>query len=378
MGGSLPIRAEHRPAYGRNRSILRSGGVVVFRKTVRSPVRWLRRPDVALIVAAGLWGMAVSGTKYALGGFDPVTLLSTELLAGAGVLWVALLVRGYRPPRSWWLPAVLGLLEPALAYLGDTFGLSLTSAVHGAVINGLESGLVVLLAAMLLRETVTRPAILAIVVALGGLAVLAGVGTGGNGGTAAGDLLVAGGVLSASLYTIVAKRFDDGSDALSLTTWQFTVAAIVSLLVTIVRWAAAPRTGTVSAAPRFWLVAVLVGAGGFGLSFLLFNMVIVQVDAGRAAVVLNLIPVFGVASAVAFLGEGMNARDGVGAVLIGSSVVYFAVADQREAMPQALRAEQDALRPLPVTAVSVHRRSETSPVAAAGLTTPPGPRRPAR
>ena len=318
------------------------GGVVVFRMAVPSPVPWLRRPAVALVVAAGLWGVAVSGTKYALGGFDPVTLLSIELLAGAGVLWVALLVRGYRPPRSWWLPVVLGLLEPALAYLGDTFGLSLTSAVHGAVINGLESGLVVLLAAVLLRETVTRPAILAIVVALGGLAVLAGVGTGAGGGTAAGDLLVAGGVLSASLYTIVAKRFEDGSDALSLTTWQFTVAALVSLLVTTARWTAGSGTGTVSSAPRFWLVAVLVGAGGFGLSFLLFNMVIVQVDAGRAAVVLNLIPVFGVASAVIFLGEGMTGRDALGAVLIGSSVLYFAIADHREATAQALRAEQDA------------------------------------
>ena len=70
---------------------------------------------------------------------------------------------------------MLGLLEPALAYLGDTFGLSLTSAVHGAVINGLDPGLVVLLAAVLLRETITRPAILAVVVALGGLTVLAGV-----------------------------------------------------------------------------------------------------------------------------------------------------------------------------------------------------------
>lgn len=299
---------------------------------------WLRRPAVALIVAAGLWGVAVSGTKYALDGFDPVTLLSIELLAGAGVLWVTLLVRGYRPPRSWWLPAVLGLLEPALAYLGDTFGLSLTSAVHGAVIGGLESGLVVLLAAVLLREAVTRPAILAIVVALAGLAVLAGVGTGAGGGTMAGDLLVAGGVLSASLYTIVAKRFDDGSDALSLTAWQFTVAAIVSLLVTIARWTASPGTGTLSAAPRFWLVAVLVGVGGFGLSFLLFNMVIVQVDAGRAAVVLNLIPVFGVASAVVFLGEGMTGRDALGAVLIGSSVIYFAIADHREATAQALSA----------------------------------------
>jgi O-acetylserine/cysteine efflux transporter len=188
-----------------------------------------RSPTVALLAAAGLWGVAVTGTKYALGGFDPVTLLSIELMAGAGVLWAALLIRGYRPPGSWWLPALLGLLEPALAYLGDTFGLSLTSAVHGAVINGLESGLVVVLAAVLLRETITRPAILAVVAALAGLAVLAGAGAGGS--SATGDLLVAGGVLSASFYTIVAKRFDDGSDALSLTAWQFTVATLVSLLV---------------------------------------------------------------------------------------------------------------------------------------------------
>ena len=206
----------------------------------------LRRPVVALVVAAGLWGAAVSGTKYALGGFDPVTLLSVELLAGAGVLWAALLARGYRRPGSWWLPALLGLLEPALAYLGDTFGLSLTSAVHGAVISGLESGMVVLLAALLLRETVARPAILAIVVALGGLAVLADAGAGVS--TAAGDLLVAGGVLSASLYTIVAKRFDDGSDALSLTAWQFTVATLVSLLVTITRWTTGSGARAMSAA----------------------------------------------------------------------------------------------------------------------------------
>ena len=85
---------------------------------VPSPVPWLRRPAAALVVAAGLWGLAVSGTKYALGGFDPVTLLSIELLAGAGVLWAALLVRGYRPPGSWWLPAVLGLLEPGAGVSG--------------------------------------------------------------------------------------------------------------------------------------------------------------------------------------------------------------------------------------------------------------------
>ncbi len=53
--------------------------------------------------------------------------------------------------------------------------------------------------------------------------------------------------------------------------------------------------------------------------------------------VLNLIPVFGVASAVIFLGEGMTGRDALGAVLIGSPVLYFAIADHREATAQAIR-----------------------------------------
>ena len=83
-----------------------------------------------------------------------------------------------------------------------------------------------------------------------------------------------------------------------------------------------------------------------GLSFLLFNMVIVQVDAGRAAVALNLIPVFGVASAVLFLREDLTARDVFGAVLIGSSVVYFAIADHREATAQAQADGGDAVRQL--------------------------------
>ena len=41
-----------------------------------------------------------------------------------------------------------------------------------------------------------------------------------------------------------------------------------------------------------------MGIGGFALSFLLYNKAITQVDAGTAAVVINLIPAFGLISAV--------------------------------------------------------------------------------
>jgi len=294
----------------------------------------MNRPLLALMLAALLWGGAVTGTKYALGGFGPVTLLAVELTAAAAVLWAVTLVRGYRPPRRWWVPVLLGLLEPAVAYLAETAGLSMTSAVSGAVITGLESALVVTLAGLLLRERVTPAAAGAVAVAVAGLLVLARAGGGdGLGGrtSVTGDLLMAAGVLSAALYTIAARRFSDGSDVLSLTAWQFTVAAAVALPAAVTRLASGAETGLSGVPPRFWLAAVLVGVAGYGLSFLLFNRAIGETEAGWAAIVLNLIPVFGFLSAVVFLGEQVSPGEAGGAALVGASVLYFTLAERRAA-----------------------------------------------
>lgn len=70
----------------------------------------------------------------------------------ASVLWA---------PPSWPAAVLLGLLEPPLAYLGETFGLSMTSAIDGAIISGLGSTLVVILAALVLGETISRAGIIA-------------------------------------------------------------------------------------------------------------------------------------------------------------------------------------------------------------------------
>ena len=286
-----------------------------------------RRPLAALLLAATLWGGAVSGTKYALRGFDPTTLLSVELAAATGALWAIHIVRGYQPPHSWRLPALLGLLEPALAYLANTSGLSRTSAVDGSILSGLEPALVVVLAAVFLGEAITRPVVLAVIVALGGLVVLTGVGR--RHSSSLGDLYVVGGILSASFYTIVVKRFDDGSDALSLTTWQFSAASIVSLSILVVRWSAGREQPVAAVPPRYWLAAIAVGVVGFAMSLLLYNIVITQVEAGWAATILNLIPVFGLLSAVVLLGETPTTTSSIGALLIGASVAYFTVTDRR-------------------------------------------------
>jgi drug/metabolite transporter (DMT)-like permease len=211
--------------------------------------------------------------------------------------------------------------------VGNTSGLSRTSAVGGSILSGLEPALVIVLAALFLGETVTRPLLLAVALALGGLVVLTG---GGDRHLAAlGDLYVAGGVVSASLYTIMAKRFKAGSDALSLTTWQFSAASVLSLSILLVRWSGGRQPPLADVPPGYWLVAAAVGVGGFAISLFLHNTVITEVEAGWAATVLNLIPVFGLLSAILLLGETPTVTSGIGALLIGPSVVYFTITDRR-------------------------------------------------
>src|SRR6202167_149613 len=184
-----------------------------------------RLPLAALITASLFWGTAVSVTKYALSGFGPITLLAISVITGTAVLWTMVILRGRRRPPPWRRAVLLGLFEPALAYAGDLLGLARTSASNGALLSGLESTLIVLLAAVFLRERITGRITVALALALAGIATLEGTGSFTGAGLC--ELLVLCGVLSAAAYTIVARGMADGADPLTVTAFQFATATVL-------------------------------------------------------------------------------------------------------------------------------------------------------
>lgn len=291
----------------------------------------MNRPLAGMVVASVLFGAAVTGTKYALAGFDPYTLLAIELVAATTALWAVVLRKGRRTPNSWRLVGVLGVLEPCLAYLLVTFGLTRTTASVGSLLTGSESAFTALLAALVLRERVTRIAWLAIALAFGGMLMLGGGGSWGGSGL--GNLCIALGVLSASSYTIVLKRWSDNTDPLVLTAHQFSVATAVVVGVAVTRWGSGMSDLPASISPRYWAAATLVGIFGYGASFLLFNTCIDRVSAGTTAIVLNLIPAFGVVTAVVWLGEALTRSVAFGALLIAGSVVAFLIKERTAPSP---------------------------------------------
>ena len=309
----------------------RPAGEIAAEMMSRSPtsaagVGIRRGPLAALGVAAVLFGVTPTVTKFALGGFGPVTLLGVELLAATVALWTILLKRGYRAPRSWRRVICLGILEPGIAYLLVSFGLGLTTASNAALLSALESGFVVVLAAIFLHERAGWSLITAGLIAVLGMVVLEGSVSFGPPGM--GDLMVAVGSLSAAASTIVARRIAEEGDPLAVTAHQFAVATALVVPLTVVRWAAGAEALPVGVPLRFWAVAALAGIFGFGASFALYNTAIVSVAAGPAGVIINLAPAFGLASAVIWLGETLTLGRVLGALLIAVSVGLFISVDR--------------------------------------------------
>jgi drug/metabolite transporter (DMT)-like permease len=299
------------------------------------------RPLAALVLAALCWGSAATFIKVALDSWQPMTLLTVQLLGADLVLWPLLLARGYRRPRRLGRLALIGVLEPGLCYALITVGLQYTTAANAAVISGLESCLVVVLAAVLLQERLRARGLLGLLLAVAGVLTLEGARPGAA--LNAGDVLTFAGILAAAGYVLIARDLADSIDPLTMTAHQFAFG-----LLAVLPWGGRELAGAglgslAGHTPGSWLVALAIGVISFAGSFLLYNYALAHVQASRAGIVLNLMPVFGVLSAIVVLHERIGVAQVCGAALVIASIFIFPaegsaaeIDDEPEPLPDSL------------------------------------------
>lgn len=286
---------------------------------------------LALIMSALLFGAATPLAVYALRALSAFDLLAVEIGSATVTLWLALAVVGPRTSKRWRVYALLGCLEPALSYVLYNLGLARTSASHGALLESLDALFVVILAAVLLRERLRGTILLSLGCGLVGT-FLVSVAEGADGpdrATRLGDGLVVLGIVAAAFYSIAVRRFGGREPALTATAYQFLAASVLVAPVVVVSWLI-QGSGLQKAAPGQLAAALGSGVLGTAGAYLLFNIGIARVPAGRAALVLNLIPVIGTIAAVLGLGERLRAVELVGGLLIVTSLFVLGFAGEGE------------------------------------------------
>jgi len=207
--------------------------------------------------------------------------------------------------------------------------LQTTTATNGVLINSVTPLLIALSGWLVFRVKLDRRQQMGIVLSLFGMTAI--VGRGDLGVLAhldfnRGDFLLIAGAFSWSLYTIFLRWRPAGIGTAAFLGATVTIGAALLLPLYLIE-AATGRSAVWNAASVGGIVYCAVFPSVLG--YLFWNRGVQQVGPNRAALFLYLIPVFGVALAVTFLGERLHLYHLAGAALIFSGI-YLATGHARQ------------------------------------------------
>lgn len=288
------------------------------------------RAVAATLGMALLFGTSFVASKVALSAFSPTQVVFLRF-AVASLLFV-LSQRFWAPTvlAPWQLKKVLllALLEPGAYFVLESYGLKLTLASTASVLIATIPLFVLLGEALFVGLPVRPPDVALIFVSLVGVGMLfnAFKVTAISGGMLLGNLLVLGAAVTASAYTLLARKVLASVDALSVTRWQAYFAAVVYAPFAGIAWGHEKNLPT---SPEPWLAIAYLGLFcSFGAYFLL-NYSLAHLRPSLVAAFSNLIPVVATVLSVWLLGERLSLAQGVGAALTVGAVAALTLR-QRE------------------------------------------------
>jgi O-acetylserine/cysteine efflux transporter len=265
-----------------------------------------------------LWGYQFVAIKVGVVEFPPLFFLGLRFLA------IALLLIPFvrRPTRQEFGPiAVISVFLGGLNFGLFYVGMGLGSGSMSAVAYQLTAPFTVLLAWPLLAERPSLITFAGVLLAFGGVVVLAaGPGLSAN---ALPILLVVGAAFAFAVANVLTKRLGP-FDPLMLTGWSslFTVPQVMLMSLFLEHGQLATL---VTADERGWMALAYTifigGIVGFGLWFWL----IARCTMARVAPFALLLPVFALISSVLFLGDRMTPTLVIGALLAISGVAITQV-----------------------------------------------------
>jgi O-acetylserine/cysteine efflux transporter len=283
---------------------------------------------VAIVVAA-LWGLNFVIIDVGLRDVPPLLLSCLRYSVASLPL---LLLRGPRPAPWRWIIAAgacIGIIQFGLLFLGMDAGMP---AGLSSVVIQTQAFFTLGFAALLLGERPTPAQAGGVVLAFGGLVLIAGHL---QGGTSAGAfLLVIGAAAGWGLGNICVKRAG-ASDPLRFMTWICLVPPVPMLALSLLFEGPGAVGDALTGLDLGDLGAILYLAFiATTVGWALWAWLMKHLPASTVAPFSLLVPVFGLSSAAVLLGEPITARSLAGALLVVSGVLATLRAARRRAAVQ--------------------------------------------
>lgn len=262
------------------------------------------------------WGIAYVPSAWLVEEWPPLVSAGARfglagLLLAAGLMCAG---QSLRPRVGAGVIVWVALTQTALFYGAVFWGIAHAGVGLSAVLSNTDPLFIAVLAALALGESLSGRQWLGITIGFIGAAVVAWEGSLWPPMVSLDAVIVLGGALAWSVGTLTVVRSVRGRAApLALAAWQMLLGGAVLMGVGVVTEGAPDATGRSLA-----LVAVTALVGG-AMPLALFYVALTRAPAGEVSAWFFLVPVVGVLSSWAFLGEipGISLFFGLGTVSIG-------------------------------------------------------------
>jgi drug/metabolite transporter (DMT)-like permease len=217
-----------------------------------------------------------------------------------------------------WRLTLIGLAGYTASLSLQFIGTALTSASLGSLITSASPALVVVFATLAGERPTTR-ALLALGVALAGVALIAGVDV-TSGVSLPGALALLGAAVSWALYTVMGRTLARGIPLVTALFWGLLIGGLTVAPLAAPQW---PSLAAISHySLTLWLEILYLGAIAMALAFFLWNYGFAHLSADVGAVFGLAQPLVGVALGVTLLGERLAPLAALGgaAILAGAAL----------------------------------------------------------
>lgn len=276
-----------------------------------------------LIFLSVLWGGAYFFAGVAVREVPPLTVVLVRVFLAAIVLLPLLWYLGHALPKTYsaWLPFIgMGLLNNVIPFSCIFFGQTQITVGLSSIINAMTPLFTVVVMASFREEQLTTYRVIGVLLGIVGVAVLHGFDGDLNTGQTVGIALCLAAALSYGFAALWGRKHLAGMPPVKSATCQLLCSALIMAFVAGVvdqPWdLAMPGWNTI-------LSLVLLAVFGTALAYLVFFKILACAGASNVMLVTLLIPVTALLLGNVFLGEPVNAKEILGACIIGAGLFFI-------------------------------------------------------
>jgi drug/metabolite transporter (DMT)-like permease len=283
-----------------------------------------------LLFAVFCWGLSFPLLKVALDEVEPITLAAIRYLIAVIPLIIFMVARSginsfIKPLKENFLFFLcLGLVGITLPNIFQNYGMTMTQSHLSAIIQASGPVFTIILAVLILKESLGRNKVLGTIIALSGtLLLVSGSGADLFGNTSFGNFLVLMSAISYAVSSILSKKILHKYDPLCAATMSMFLGTIVLIALMIFE---SPAQKVPQISTQGWMIILILAILPGALALLIWYSILKTTEVSRIILFIYLIPIFAAVISYIWLKEEIL----ITTILFGFLIVCGVVIAQYE------------------------------------------------